>query len=1227
MKKIKLALLKFISEKVNRNIIQLEAPTRVAIIAPDQHAYHSLSPIGDADPDGAYATALRWALENRGSQDIKNIAITGTYGSGKSTVLKTFQNHNQNPDLSFLNISLATFKEEREKAKEKGEDLNDGEMLRLIELSILQQIFYREADETIPDSRFKKIKSFDDTNISWLTAGIFLLILATIQLFNKTFLEDIIGHPFYELTNTIILILSLLIVISGYFLLIRKSLRLISSLTISKLNINNAEIEISKNINKSILNNHLDEILYFFEVTDYTVVVIEDLDRFEQTEIFTKLRELNLLINNSKNITRDIVFVYAVRDNMFKDKDRTKFFDFIIPIIPVINSSNSNEKLKDIIAKNHYPIGPDLIEDVSFFIDDMRLLFNITNEYHIYHNRLEKLDPGKLLAMIVYKNIYPNDFISLGMNEGVLHSAFAQKNNFIAKAIETLDQKIAELQKEVTSLEDLGVPRIAELNMMYVLKFIEKISNFNSFYINGSQVTPSKMAEVDQFKHLMDKTASASYYTRDYSTQFRYNSPSIINIEFSEIERLVDPVYSYEDRVELLGVGVKQKIKELKAEIAELERNKIEARHTKLKQVMALSEMQLEIKDPKQLQLTSILMRKGYIDEDYQDYISIFYEGTITKTDKEFLLNVKAQLFSDFDYPLDKIDKLVAKIDLVEFSYPVILNFQLLDFLLSDVAFEDQYNRVLRRIADGTPYSLDFVNKYLQNCADEATFFKQLAKVWPKMWQILNSKTHVNIETADLMSKVVSYCDVDDIKGLAYKSKLSVEIAKSSDFLKIEVRREKLIAVIEALNIKFANHGLYEAPLELCNYLYDHDAYQINEGMLREVMAKFGNYNEKKFNESNYTAILRSGCGNLIDYVDANMDSYLDQLYFKLGKNKLEEQEGLIKLMNHKNISPEKKEQIIEHVKTKIADLSQITDLDFAGFLLSEQKVEPNWASLINYFHRNADIPDDHFRAFVNKNVEVLSKSKIDTSNPIPDEKTVQAFCHALIIDKGISDASYDLILKSIPYHYRDLNLEGLNLEKVKTLVLRKKLRLTSKNFERLKDELSTLKVLLAEKWKNDFVTEIDNYIPDDFLLMGIIKSTTFTVEEKNIVLSKASELLKTPGLEILKALGLQKIVQEQLNIDNQVLSSIFEKKVIGQDDSLRLLIKVIDNFSFEETMRVLSIMPEPYQGIQIKGQVIEWRAEPLFVQLIMKLKDLGYISDYKPQKELIKVLTLPKES
>ena len=56
-------------------------------------------------------------------------------------------------------------------------------------------------------------------------------------------------------------------------------------------------------------------------------------------KIFVHLRELNNLLNNDDSIKRKpIVFVYAVRDDIFSKEDRTKFFDFIIPIIPDITA-------------------------------------------------------------------------------------------------------------------------------------------------------------------------------------------------------------------------------------------------------------------------------------------------------------------------------------------------------------------------------------------------------------------------------------------------------------------------------------------------------------------------------------------------------------------------------------------------------------------------------------------------------------------------------------------------------------------------------------------------------------------------------------------------------------------------------------------------------------------------------------------------------------------------
>ncbi|MDP3453591.1 MAG: hypothetical protein Q8R90_11630 [Bacteroidales bacterium] len=412
--------------------------------------FHTLSPTDDAENVDNYIQSLDWALKNK--KRIKNIAISGAYGSGKSSVIRTFIKRNTNKDYKFLNISLATFKELKEQPSVPQNGDND--ILRLIELSVLQQLFYHEKDNKIPDSRFKKIKSHKTRFLFCYSVGFIALIVSVLFLLAPDFLSKfslfIIPKklvPFTHFTATAITLL-------GLFFIIFKSSRALKSLAIKKLNISNAEIEIDSGISKSILNNHIDEILYFFEVTDYNVVIIEDLDRFEQTEVFTKLREINLLINNSTKVENEVVFIYAIKDDMFLDKDRTKFFDFMIPIIPVINSSNSNEKLLDIVKQNNYKISTDLIDDISLFIDDMRLLYNIMNEYYIYSNNLDsKLDQEKLLSMIVYKNIYPNDFTQLSENKGNLFQTISNKSKYIKEKVLAIDEQIEEKKKQINEAE------------------------------------------------------------------------------------------------------------------------------------------------------------------------------------------------------------------------------------------------------------------------------------------------------------------------------------------------------------------------------------------------------------------------------------------------------------------------------------------------------------------------------------------------------------------------------------------------------------------------------------------------------------------------------------------------------------------------------------------------------------------------------------------------------
>lgn len=407
---------------------------------------------------------------NAGIQDnsVLNIAITGSYGAGKSSVLKTFK-EDYPKKYKYLNISLANFRD-REKT---------GEIQSKIRLSILQQIFYHAHIRKIPDSRFKRIKAFS----AWRTI-LFLMMLALFLVSSlMLFIPEIVSKlplinillPDLPMNYWVALLYwAFLFVSLFYFIKILYHAKFgIHSI---KLNFKgDVEVNGEKNEPHLILNEHLDEILYLFERKKFNVVIIEDLDRFNDITIFEELRELNFFINNAKQLGgKKVTFIYALNDCLFElidespsdqeknntnqekisfsatIKNKTKFFDLIIPIIPFINVTNSYDFLKKRNEESNDYLSKSLLNKISFYIDDMRLLTNIMNEYQIYCEQIItqnqnslNLDYDQLFSIILIKNFFPKEFEKIHCKEeNLISSIFGKKKDEFIKA------KLEELQKK-----------------------------------------------------------------------------------------------------------------------------------------------------------------------------------------------------------------------------------------------------------------------------------------------------------------------------------------------------------------------------------------------------------------------------------------------------------------------------------------------------------------------------------------------------------------------------------------------------------------------------------------------------------------------------------------------------------------------------------------------------------------------------------------------------------
>ena len=285
-------------------------------------------------------------------KDIRNVAITGPFGSGKSSIIQTLMEEHK--EFQYLSLSLATLQADQEGNETGGNGNETNEerekrienLKRKIEYSILQQLIYKEKSENVPNSRFRRIIHIENKQLIRYSLGFVGFIIAFLIVFEPTFarVETLYNAFDFGTCNIVFDFFASSYLCWCIYKVFRYIIRFYANSKLNKLNLKDGHIEIKEE--NSIFNKHLDEILYFFQVTEYNVVVIEDLDRFETESIYLKLRELNQLINESKIIERHIVFLYAIKDDVFENEDRTKFFDYITTVIPVINPSNSKSKLK-----------------------------------------------------------------------------------------------------------------------------------------------------------------------------------------------------------------------------------------------------------------------------------------------------------------------------------------------------------------------------------------------------------------------------------------------------------------------------------------------------------------------------------------------------------------------------------------------------------------------------------------------------------------------------------------------------------------------------------------------------------------------------------------------------------------------------------------------------------------------------------------------------------------
>lgn len=1179
---------------------------KIGYSIPDNpNKYEALIPNENADEDGQYSQALLYALK---TLKVNNIAISGAYGSGKSSFLRTFEKKND-IDWHYLHISLATFKDLTGKVP-------TDEDKQLVEKSILQQIFYKECDKTIPYSRFKRIKNLKKSFLVFHVIAIAFLLFYIFSIYFpmkiSAFLQ-VSSSDFSSLLNDYHKWLLLIALPVGMYYFYQ-FVKYLSNLKISKFNLKNGEMEVANKDKASILNEHLDEILYFFQVTQFNVVVVEDLDRFDNTEIFIKLRELNTLLNNSKDVGRRIIFIYAIKDDMFIDnKDRTKFFDFILPIIPYINSTSSYQKMKEKFKGEK--ISDDFLRDIALYIDEMRLLINIHNEYKLYKNKIgnsEYFSAEKLLAMIIYKNFYPKDFALLHKGEGSLYTIFSKRFSWISSLSNDVAQNKQKKNDEIANRKNVITQErqktVEELRMVYLLKIYERCNSIQ-FSTNSGQ----------------------SFHISDISNQVQenifqgiMNSQRINRFSFVDIEKDVNNTHTYREREKLILEMSDEKLEILKKELEELsiEENKIKKYFIRdLSKTTISDEIFSVIKDES---LLKYLIREGYIDEDYHWYISHFFEGSLTYKDREFVLAVKDGKALPVDFELTNKKEIVLHLKESEFNSKSILNYNLVEYCVQkreENFLKDKFVSLFKKLADESEESREFVLSFVLVTVESAFFVKKIATLWKNLWFYIANESNVTQEKKEEYFKLLfQYLSVKELVTLNIEQSLKLYLQNNETLEKYtESDNKKFQSLIESLNVKY---GYIENPTDnppLFNFIYEENLYALNEKMINQVAYVKGKP-ERELSEALKTAHLTTlkttYASKLVEYIGQNINEYIENVFLKIEKNTQESEDVVMELLNNEDIKKENKIKIIQKEVVQIEDVSKLNDKEILENVFSLNKATPTWDNVL-YYYQEANELNKTLTDFFNEeeNYSELSKNKMNNESTFTKE-VLQRFSEVILLSNEISDTAYEFIVKGIWFvGWSNLKINNLSVKKVNVLLENKKLKLTQENINNLRESFIDKVIILMESFKNELLEKIDEFELHISDYQQILNSQKFTVDEKLFFMEKAdTSVFENQELAISTN---NLYIKNSKQMPMALFKVLFEKSALKE--SLEILTLHIPYLELEKISEYLTQLDNPYSDLSQKGaKPIEFEASDLNKALIEALDNKRYISTSSLKKNKI---------
>lgn len=956
-----------------------------------------------------------------------------------------------------------------------------------------------------------------------------MIIFSPIILLNLNYWADILNKKINELnnilpfgkTNFLILIFLSGISLVALSYIISKIFAQFSF--VAGIKKENFEMSVQSNSEKTnAFDQYIDELIYFFNRNDYDVLFFEDLDRFNTIDIFTKLRDLNRLLNDSEEVfsrkkhKRKIKFVYAIKDSIFIDgmnltkknntefkeiksedyildlfvgENRTKFFDYIIPVIPNMDANNSYNDLHKRFNNNNIKIENEFISDITIFITDKRLLTNTFNEFLLYKDKLKHLKEYEykyLFSIVLYKNIYPIDFLKLTNQEGFLYEIINNKKIYIQRELEKINTKIKEIENKIEDLNNKIIKYDDDL-LSFILGLLARKGYYNIDNTDFDNIF------LDDIRNIMNKEENDRIYVNSYYENVSDIFTDEIKEKILEKENLVKNNEFSEKNI-------------LKKELLNLKNKRKFLLEKTLSDLILDSSINIDFGKNK---LIKVLLIKGYINERYNNYISYFREGEITFKELEFIQFIISKTFVPIDYELKNTDKIIKRISIKDVGNEYILNLYLIrDLIQNQTKFDKlKYSKILSQFNKINDFKLNFLEIFSEfNIEAYEMLIKEISINNKSLFTVLcfNNKSNdfINLNFESFMKQLT----VDEIIEQNINSVVKKYILNEKNiifFNSVQNNKNKFIDLINKLDIKFKNLSLIGSKLEhidkkgINSIINEQNKYEINTNMIKYI------YNSNnKFDilveHVSYSMIRNSNNEYMKKYISDNINIYIKNVF--LDENYMDDEniEYIIELLNLESLKKDLQVEIIKRKNFIISSFTEITNISLLDELLLNNKVSISWSNLNFYFNKKG--LNNYLINYLNlkSNIEILADEII--SKEVIDDYF--DFKCKIILEQNIDDKSIEKFKNLFNKPLGDINLSSISNERLLLLIQLKIIKLTPAIYNPIAKKSNSIVLIEQNIDKYMDNREEYEYFLDDFEVKYILKSKNISSEQKSKFLS-----------------------------------------------------------------------------------------------------------------------------